>query len=284
MAAQPLAWITGAGGLIGHELVQLAGSYCPGLRARGISRQEFDLLDFRAAEALFRAERPSVLIHCAAISRSVDSQGAPDLAHRVNVEATAHLTQLAAEIPFLFFSTDLVFDGAKGNYVESDPVNPLSKYAETKAAAEEIVRQHPLHCIVRISLTGGNSPKGDRGFNEEMKNAWRQGKALNLFVDEFRCPAAAPVIARAVWDLVKSRATGTFHVCGAERLSRYDIGNLLAGRHPELNPKIVAGSRAEYQGPPRPPDTSMNCAKAQKILTFPLPRFTEWLAGDRSGF
>jgi len=251
---------------------------------RGLSRTELDLLDFAKVEKLFKTERPSCVIHCAAISRSVDSQGAPDLAQRVNVVATRHLSELAAEVPFVFFSTDLVFDGTKGNYVETDPPNPLSAYAETKVAAEDIVRQNPQHCIVRISLTGGTSPKGDRGFNEEMKNAWRHGRALNLFVDEFRCPIGAPVVARAVWELVTRNALGAYHLCGAEKLSRYEIGQLLAERHQELNPKIIAGSRKDYKGPPRPPDTSMNCTKVQQLLSFALPRFSEWLRQDQTGF
>ena len=276
------AWITGAGGLIGNQLLNETPP--TGWRGRGLARAELDLLDHGAVERLFRAEQPGAVIHCAAISRSVDSQGAPDLARRVNVDATRLLAELAADIPFIFFSTDLVFDGTKGDYVEADQPNPLSAYGETKVAAEEIVRKHRRHCIVRISLTGGASPRGDRGFNEEMKNAWRAGKALNLFVDEFRCPAAAPVVARAVWELLAKDAIGTFHLCGAEKLSRYRIGELLAGKHPELQPKIVEGSRKDYQGPPRPADTSLNCEKVQPCLSFPLPKFSEWLAGDQSGF
>jgi len=279
-----LAWITGAGGLIGNELIKSAPVYADTYQVRGLTRGELDVLDFNAVETLFKEERPTLIIHCAAISRSVDSQEAPDLARRVNVDATAHLADLAANLPFVFFSTDLVFDGAKGDYVETDSPNPLSTYAETKLAAEETVRKNPHHCIVRISLTGGTSPKGDRGFNEEMKNTWRQGKALNLFVDEFRSPSAAPVIAGAVWELITKNARGTFHLSGAEKLSRYEIGQLLAAKHPELNPKIIAGSRKEYKGPPRPADTSMNCAKVQRLLSFQLPRFSEWLQADQSGF
>ena len=197
---------------------------------------------------------------------------------------TRHLLDLACDIPFIFFSTDLVFDGNKGNYVEQDLPRPLSVYAQTKASAEDLVRRHPQHIIVRISLTGGRSPSGNRGFNEEMKNAWRAGKTLNLFTDEFRCPASADVIARAVWELVSQGARGTFHLCGAERLSRFEIGQILASKHPLLTPKINAASRSTYQGPTRPPDTSMNCAKAQALLSFELPRFSEWLARDTSGF
>jgi nucleoside-diphosphate-sugar epimerase len=61
----------------------------------------------------------------------------------LNVEVTKLLAELAAEIQFVFFSTDLVFDGRKGNYVEADAVNPLHVYGETKAAAEEIVLKNP---------------------------------------------------------------------------------------------------------------------------------------------
>ena len=70
------------------------------------------------------------------------------------------LAELAAEIPFFFLSTDLVFDGQTGNYDESAPVNPLSIYAETKAAAERIVLANPRHTVLRLSLNGGTSPSG----------------------------------------------------------------------------------------------------------------------------
>ncbi len=282
--ARERVWITGAGGLIGNELVQSAPAFGPSFQVRGVSRADVDLLDFAAVEKLFRIERPDRVIHCAAISSSVDSQGAPELAYRVNVEATARLLELAGEIPFVFFSTDLVFDGARGNYVETDAPNPLSKYAETKVAAEQVVRHSPRHCIIRISLTGGVSPKGNRGFNEEIKNAWREGRTMKLFVDEFRSPSAAPIVARAVWELMGQGAVGTFHVCGSERISRYEIGRHLAAKHSELHPKILAASRKDFPGPPRPADTSMNCGKAQELLSFPLPRFSEWLKEDHSGF
>jgi dTDP-4-dehydrorhamnose reductase len=76
---------------------------------------------------------------------------------------------------------------------------------------------------------------------------------------------------------VDKRATGLFHVAGAERLSRVEIGNALAARWPDLTPRINSCSLKDYAGPPRSPDTSLNCAKAQRLLSFPLPRFTQWL-------
>lgn len=242
------------------------------------------MFDEAAVRELFRKEQPRLLIHCAAVAQFPLCQAYPDLAQRTNVGITNYLVEMAADIPFVFFSTDLVFDGVKGNYVEEDAPHPLSVYGRTKAQAEDIVRQHPSHTIIRLSLTGGHSRDGNRGFNEEMKNAWRDGKILNLFVDEYRCPSSADVVSRAVWEIIKKNARGTFHLCGPERLSRFAIGQMLAEKHSELNPRINATSRTSYQGPPRPPDTSMNCAKTRALLSFDIPRFSDWLKRDSSGF
>jgi dTDP-4-dehydrorhamnose reductase len=191
---------------------------------------------------------------------------------------TASLAEMAAEIPFVFFSTDLVFDGQTGHYDETAPVNPLSVYAETKAEAERLVLRNPRHYVIRTSLNGGVSRTGDRGFNEQMRRAWASGRTLTLFIDEFRCPMAAQVTARAVWELVLRDRPGLYHVAGAARLSRWEIGVLLAARWRELQPRLERGSLRTYRGAPRPPDTSLNCAKAQALLSFALPGLPEWLA------
>ena len=287
------AWITGARGLIGNYLVACANrshslptpllssasSGTKRWRARGIARPEVELTDFTAVRKLFEAERPTLMIHCAALSKSPACQADPALARRLNVDVTAFLAELAADIPFFLFSTDLVFDGRQGNYVETAPVRPLSVYAETKVAAERVVLRNPRHTIIRTSLNGGNSPTGDRGFNEEMRRAWREGKTLNLFIDEYRSPISAAVTAQAIWELAERGATGIYHVAGSQRLSRWEIGQLLAARWPDLNPKLEAGTLKDYRGAPRAPDTSLNCAKAQNSLGFRLPGLTEWLLG-----
>lgn len=278
--SKPLVWITGSTGLIGGQILRMAPIYAPKFNAVGFTRAQADLTDFAAVRRLFREQRPALIIHCAAISQSPICQSQPELAKKVNVDATANLAELAAESGFIFFSSDLVFDGAKGNYVETDPLHPLSIYAETKAVAESLVLRNPRHTIVRTSLTGGVSARS-RGFNEEMRAAWKEGKKLRLFSDEYRCPIDATITARAIWDLVRQNSPGgIFHLAGSERLSRLQIGQLVAARHPELHPRIEACSLREYQGAPRPPDCSMNVGKIQKLLSFKLPGLTQWLANN----
>jgi dTDP-4-dehydrorhamnose reductase len=271
------AWITGAGGLIARYLADAKTAGAAPFEIIPLTRPMLDLTDFASVERRFRAERPALVIHCAALSKSPACQASPALAKKINVEATAHLAVLAAEADFIFFSSDLVFDGRKGNYVETDPVNPLSVYAETKVLAEQIVLTNPRHTVIRTSLNSGASLKGGIAYNEQMQAAWKKGWTVKLFFDEFRSPIPAPVTARAVWELAGQRLSGLYHLAGSERLSRAAIGELAAARHPELKPRIEACSLGEFRGEPRPGDVSLNCSKIQKLLSFPLPGLTQYL-------
>lgn len=250
----------------------------------GLTHDRLDIADFRKVELQFRAANPALIIHCAAMSRSPECQANPPKARLINVEATRHLAEMAADIPLLFFSTDMVFDGTQGNYDENAAVNPLSCYGETKAEAERAVLKNPRHLVVRTSLNAGRSPSGDSSFNEQWRNAWARGQTLRLFVDEFRSPIHACATVRACLELIKGGKTGLFHVAGAERMSRYEMGWLLASRCPELGPRFEPASIAEYRGAPRPPDTSLNCARAQSHLSFSLPKLSEFLVENPQEF
>jgi dTDP-4-dehydrorhamnose reductase len=293
----PCVWITGAGGLIGSHLVRcpsgapisnrLSGFTPPTdqppdspstWQVHALTRNQLDLCDFPAVERAFRAEHPDLVIHCAALTQSPLCQSEPEQAWRINVQATKHLAQLAEAIPFVFFSTDLVFDGQRGSYNESAPPNPLSIYAETKLAAELVVLANPRHTVVRTSLNAGHSPTLDRGLDEQLRVAWERHQKTRLFTDEFRSPIPASVTARAVWEIANQGRTGLYHVAGAQRLSRWEIGQLVAARYPHLKPQIEPASLKDYAGPPRPPDTTLDCRKIQEVLSFRLPAFGEWLA------
>jgi len=277
----PLAWVTGANGLIGSYLLATAARCAPGWRVRGLTRADFDLLDAEAVEREFRRDRPQLVIHAAAITLVAEAQKDPALARRVNVGATELLAGLAADIPLAFFSTDVIFDGRQGNYTETDAPNPLHVYGETKVAAEQVVLRNPRHLVVRTSINAGISPSGRRGFNEQLRHTLRAaGPGMKLFTDEFRCPIPAVETARAVWELALKGCAGIYHVAGARKLSRYEIGRLLAARWPEVTAAIESGSAKDFPGPPRALDVSLDISKVQRVLGVPLPGFDDWLAAN----
>src|SRR5947208_6685414 len=112
-----LAWITGAGGLIGSYLVKTAPAKW---NASGLTRSDVDLLDFKRVGDLFAREKPALIIHSAAISKNPLCDADPAMAEKVNVQVPINVCALAENIPLVFLSTDLVFDGKKGNYTETD--------------------------------------------------------------------------------------------------------------------------------------------------------------------
>jgi dTDP-4-dehydrorhamnose reductase len=275
---KPLVLVTGAAGLIGHYLLNSAPRWAPQWDVRGLTRQDVDLTDVNAVRGLWRDLHPHVVVHCAAQSRTGPCQKNPTMARDINVQATALLAELAGEIPFIFLSSDQVFDGAKGWYVETDPVNPLNVYGETKAEAERLVLQNPRHSAIRLALNAGTSFTGNRSFVEDMRNSVKDGASLTLFTDEFRCPLPAGMTARAIWELIEQERPGLYHLGGAERLSRWEIGQALTSWYPELVGQIRPGSVTAYAGAPRPPDLSMQCDKLQALLSFRLSGLREWLA------
>ena len=275
----PRAIITGAAGLIGQYLVKTAPRWAPDRDIQGLTRADLDLTDRANVERTWQSIKPNAVIHCAALSRTKECEQDSERARRINVEATAHLTQLSQDIPFIFLSSGEVFDGSTGWYGETDEPNPINVYGKTKLEAEQAVLQNPGHAVVRIVLTAGTSETGDRSFVEDMCRTAKAGKDVTLYADEFRCPLAAGVIARVIWELVDREQPGLYHLGGSDRLSRWEIGETLLPWCPELKGHLMKGSARNHVGSPRPADLSLRCDKIQSLLSFRIPGFREWLAG-----
>ncbi len=275
---RPVAIVTGVAGLIGQYLLRSARRWAPDWDVRGVSRADVDLTDFPAVRAAFHTWQPDAVIHCAALSRTKDCEEDPRLARKVNVEAAAHLADLARDIPFVFLSSGEVFDGGRGWYRETDEANPVNVYGNTKLEAEQLILSNPRHSVFRIVLTAGTSQNHDRSFVEDMCRAAKAGRTVTLYADEFRCPLPAGVIARVLWETLGRARPGLYHLGGSERLSRWEIGEALVPWYPELKGALVQGSARSHTGAPRPPDLSLCCDRLQDLLSFPIPGFRSWLA------
>ena len=274
---KPRVVITGAAGLIGQYLMRSASRWMPDYEVHGLSRADLDLTDYAAVEQAWQRLAPHIVIHCAALSRTKDCELDPQLARRINVDATANLARLSEDIPFVFLSSGEVFDGQAGWYQETDEPNPINFYGKTKLEAEQLVLQNPRHTVVRIVLTAGRSQNGDRSFVEEMSRTAKSGKSMTLYSDEYRCPLPAGAIARAIWELAEKNVPGLYHLGGQERLSRWEIGQALLSWYPELHGRLLEGWARDHIGAPRPADLSLNCKKIQALLSFPIPGFRSWV-------
>ena len=91
----------------------------------------------------------------------------------------------------------------------------------------------------------------ETGFNEQIQAALRKGTPIPLFVDEFRSPLAATVMARALWEMLEKGLRGLYHLCGSQRLSRHAIGVLLNDRWGH-DPSLIQATSPGFLPRPTP--------------------------------
>ncbi|HEY1376090.1 MAG TPA: sugar nucleotide-binding protein [Gemmataceae bacterium] len=279
--------ITGASGLLGGYLLRLLGAAGEPVVAWGGPHAgepvtPMDLADPDAVTAAFRSAKSDVVLHAAALARLGDCHRDPAGARHTNTDGSRLLAELAAEARarMVFVSTDLVFDGGRGNYRETDAPNPLSVYGRTKADAEAAVLAFPRTAVARLSLLFGPTLTGRPSFFDQMLAALRGGPPVALFADEWRTPLALPAAAEALAALARSDVTGLLHVGGPERLSRADMGRLLAEAVGGSPTAFTVTTRAAVPAPePRPADTSLDSSRWRGLFpALPWPTYRAALA------
>src|SRR5262249_35258679 len=251
-------------------------------RLFGFELEPVDLANPDQVSTAFRRAQPDAVLHAGAVSMISDCYRDPQRAKQVNTEGTAILAELAAEAKarLLFVSTDLVFDGERGNYEEHDKPSPLSIYGKTKAAAEPMVLSAPRGMVVRASWLYGPKLVGQPAFFGQMVAALVERRPLALFEDEWRTPLALAAAARALLGILRSDFTGLLHLGGPERLSRLDMGRRLAAYMGIESPLITASQRSSNPAPePRPRDTSLDSSLWRAL--FPREGWPTWEEGLR---
>jgi len=241
--------------------------------------RQLDVREEQAVAALVDAVRPKVIVHTAALN---PGQGADF--EETNVAGTRHVACAASACGarLIHLSSDVVFDGEKGNYTEEDLPAPLTPYGQSKALAEEEVRASGAEAvIVRTSLIYGWRPRMGR-HTRWMVDDLKAGKPVRLFTDELRCPIWVENLAAAVVELTGLDYTGVLHVAGAQPLSRYGFGLLLLRFHGVDGGRIVPTRRSEI-GLPGPLDCTLDCSRARALLRTSLPGVDEVLEAQCAG-
>jgi len=105
--------------------------------------------------------KPDVVLHFAAYTDVKKAESEDYIkCMDINVMGTLNLIKACHEnnISLVYMSTDAVFDGKKGLYKPSDPVNPQNKYSRSKCAAELCVRNYKNSCIIRTAFFENDFP------------------------------------------------------------------------------------------------------------------------------
>ena len=286
--------ITGSNGLLGQKIVRQLKKNNKLFLATSIGEnrnpdcpsafyQSLDISNQEEVNRVFMEYNPDAVIHTAAITNVDYCETNQEICQKVNVNATAYLLNAAQKVDasFSLLSTDFVFDGEKGNYIESDDPNPLSVYAQSKVDAESILinSANKNWSIVRTIIVFGEGNNLSRS-NIVLwaKEALSSGKELNIIDDQFRAPTWADDLAWACIKIVELHKNGIYHISGPETFSIYDLV-LRVAKFCGLDTASLNKTTSESlnQAARRPPKTGFDLSKARFEIDYRPMSFEESL-------
>jgi dTDP-4-dehydrorhamnose reductase len=284
--------ITGGTGTLGSHLVRLAinngrwdsvhATYCT--VNPNYHKVFWHFMDARnLIRSMLEKIQPDCIIHTLAMSSPDECEKKKLDSWQINVETVKEIMHYCQTYParLIFTSTDLVFDGQKGNYTETDTPNPVNFYGDTKYEAEqEILNSDPpvRHAVVRMSLLYGMNLNLQPNFFKRTLQAIHQQKPIDLFQDQYRTMMSVSNAADCLLELAESDFTGIMHLAGPERIHRYEFGLRLAKYLNLSSESLIPVQTSEVKLVARRPlDVSLNNQTARNILQTPLMNMDEGL-------
>jgi dTDP-4-dehydrorhamnose reductase len=270
--------ITGASGLYGSKLAEIAeirgheiysfNNQHPATHGKPI---QIDISDKTKVKTEIEKINPEIIIHAATMTDVDECEQNRELVWKINVDGTDAVAQAAKQTGsfLIYISTDYIFDGEKGCYKETDQPSPLNFYAYTKLKAEEHVKTTVAeYCIARPSVIYGAQPAaGKENFALWVLNKLNKKEQANVFADQWNTPTLNTSLAEMTLEIAERKLTGTYHLSGATRISRYDFAKALA-KNFELDQSLLNPSSIKDFAFPakRPKDSSLNTNKANLTL------------------
>ena len=234
----PCLLITGASGLLGANLVLAAHEeheviavyHRHPIELEGIQSVSADLCQPGIAKELFNRFQPDWVIHCAADTSIDEIEGDPERAFRMNRDMAANVAEAGKVIgaKLVHISTDAVFEGREGPYREGDPTEPVNVYGRSKLAGEQAVQAvYPRVLIIRTNIFGWNAqPKSSLA--EWFLEQFEAGNTCPGFIDIKFSPLLVNDLGKLILAMLSEDLSGVFHVPGADCVSKYDFGILIA--------------------------------------------------------
>ena len=269
--------VTGAGGLLGNAVVRTAGKRDHDVRA--YARSALDVTDPGEVERRLRADKPEVVVHCAAYTAVDRAEEELDQAMSVNRDGTRNVAMAAAQVGAMvvYPSTDYVFNGrADTPYGPDDETSPLNAYGISKLAGEQVLAVSGCSwMVVRTSWLYG--PGGWDFVDVVLEQGERRGGRMTVVDDQVGCPTWTGSLAPGIVELAEAGAMGTYHMCDSGQVSWLELARRVA-EEAELDVELTATSTVGWGAPAqRPPYSVLDCSKVEAILRRDMTPWCESL-------
>lgn len=229
--------ITGGSGRFGHFLKSYTSKY----NLFFPTKKQLDILNIKKINNYLDKIKPQILIHLAGLSRPMkihDKNISKSI--DLNIIGTANITKVCFKknIKLIYFSTNYVYPGTKGNYFEHDPILPVNNYAWSKLGGETSVKLYKNSLILRVCMT-------EKPFVH--KKAFANVKTSFIYHED---------VAKILFKLLSQK--GIINVGGKTKFI-YDFAK-------KDNPKIKKIFLKKKNNHKMPINSSMNLSKLNKII------------------
>jgi len=275
--------VTGKTGQVGCALI----SALTGYDVIGIGREDCNLNDLVKLEKTLKAIQPKLIIHSAAYTQVDQAEKEANLVSLINYDATNVIAYYCQNqnIPLIYYSTDYVFSGNKVSpYLETDAVNPIGIYGQSKEKGEVSVRRYcEQHVILRTSWV--YDEQGKNFLNTILKLAQTK-EHLNVIDDQFGAPTSSHFIAEITKKILDQIQLGifpwgTYHLTNSGSVNWYNFARTIIENakvlgmtlNLSLNNITPVPSDQHLSLVKRPLNSRLNCAKLENILEISMQ---EW--------
>jgi len=221
-----------------------------------------DITDMDEIYDVFQKTSPDVVVYTAAFIDVDGCERDQKKAFSVNVRGTEKIARISKRFhaKLVYVSSDYVFDGKKGMYVEDDTVHPVNYYGKSKLLGEEQVKAWCSDFLIcRTAVVYGVDKKN---FALWLVDSLSKGKKVRIVDDQFVSCTLNSDLAEQIFALITNDASGIFHTAGRERMSRYNFALHLAdvfGFDTDLISPVSMKDFDWYAS--RPADSSLDISK-----------------------
>ncbi len=283
--------IFGSNGMLGQRLSEYFRKNSLELLTSSAEEKSFiDNLDYVQCDVTDRNKTkdliydfcPDFIVNAAAFTNVDLSETERETAWKVNVKAVEYMAEAARIIDahIIHFSTDYIFDGKNGPYLESAMPNPIGYYGRTKLASENVLKLYAVkHTIIRTNVLYGPAKFGRPDFVKWVVESLRKNQQIKIVTDQINNPTYLDDLVQAVDKIIESKREGIYNIGGQEFLSRYEFTQIIAEQF-ALNKSLIIPIKTEELKQParRPLKSGLITIKAQSELGYRPHTIEEALA------
>jgi dTDP-4-dehydrorhamnose reductase len=227
--------IFGSNGMLGQRLTKylflqnvelLTSSFEDFSYNDNVDYKQCDITDRNKTKKLIFDFCPDFIINAAAYTNVDKSETERENAWRVNVKAVEYMAESARILDshIIHISSDYIFDGENGPYLENVIPNPLGYYGRTKLASENVLKLYAVKStIIRTNVLYGPTHFGRPDFVKWVIDSLKNSNQIRIVTDQINNPTFLDDLVQAIIRILEIGKEGTYNIGGPDFLSRYDF-------------------------------------------------------------